>query len=156
VHGSAWSKDLRVEVDGHGVVSHTGSAVLRLLADNTGLTAGLSRALALVGGGGGLGDAGRSRHLLGRAITGSFPVPLDQDQKPPENRGNLILSLSHNRLGNLAVAVGDTTTADQHYRAALTIRERLAAADPANAGYQRDLAYAQQRLAALREPDETR
>jgi hypothetical protein len=46
VHDSAWSKDLTVEVDGHGVVSHTGSAVLRLLADNTGLTAGLSRALA--------------------------------------------------------------------------------------------------------------
>jgi len=46
VHDSAWSKDLTVEVAGHGVVSHTGSAVLRLLADNTGLTAGLSRALA--------------------------------------------------------------------------------------------------------------
>ena len=43
---SAWSKNLTVEVDGHGVVSHTGSAVLRLIADNTGLTAGLSRALA--------------------------------------------------------------------------------------------------------------
>ena len=33
---NAWSKDLRVEVDGHGVVSHAGSAVLRLLADGTG------------------------------------------------------------------------------------------------------------------------
>ena len=46
MHDNAWSKDLTVEVDGHGVVSHTGSAVLRLIADNTGLTAGLSRALA--------------------------------------------------------------------------------------------------------------
>src|SRR3954453_4475197 len=46
VHDSAWSKDLTVKVDGHGVVSHTGSAVLRLLADNTGLTSGLSRVLA--------------------------------------------------------------------------------------------------------------
>jgi len=46
VHDSAWSKDLTVEVDGHGVVSHTGSAVLRLIADNTGLTGGLSRALS--------------------------------------------------------------------------------------------------------------
>jgi hypothetical protein len=46
VHDSAWSKNLSVEVDGHGVVSHTGSAVLRLVADNTGLTDGLSRALA--------------------------------------------------------------------------------------------------------------
>jgi len=46
VHDSAWSKDLTVEVDGHGVVSHAGSAVLRLLADNSGLTGALSRALA--------------------------------------------------------------------------------------------------------------
>lgn len=45
MHDNAWSHDLSVEVDGHGVVSHTGSAVLRLIADNTGLTAGLSRAL---------------------------------------------------------------------------------------------------------------
>ena len=42
---NAWSKDLSVEVGGHGVVSHAGSAVLRLLADNTGLTATLSKAL---------------------------------------------------------------------------------------------------------------
>ena len=46
MHDNAWSKDLTVEVDGHGVVSHTGSAVLRLLADNSGLTDSLSRALA--------------------------------------------------------------------------------------------------------------
>ena len=46
MHDNAWSKDLIVEVAGHGVVSHTGSAVLRLLADNTGLTEALSRALA--------------------------------------------------------------------------------------------------------------
>jgi hypothetical protein len=42
---NAWSKDLRVEVGGHGVVSHAGSAVLRLLADRTGLTGSLSKAL---------------------------------------------------------------------------------------------------------------
>ena len=42
---SAWSKDLTVEVAGHGVVSHAGSAVVRMIADGTGLTAGLSRAL---------------------------------------------------------------------------------------------------------------
>ena len=46
MHDNAWSKDLTVVVDGHGVVSHTGSAVLRLLADNSGLTDSLSRALA--------------------------------------------------------------------------------------------------------------
>jgi hypothetical protein len=42
---TAWSRDLTVEVGGHGVVSHTGSAALRLLADRTGLTAALSKAL---------------------------------------------------------------------------------------------------------------
>jgi hypothetical protein len=41
-----WSKDLTVEVGGHGGVSHAGSAVLRLLADGTGLTAALSKALS--------------------------------------------------------------------------------------------------------------
>jgi hypothetical protein len=40
---TAWSRDLSVEVGGHGVVSHTGSAALRLLADRTGLTAGSPR-----------------------------------------------------------------------------------------------------------------
>jgi hypothetical protein len=45
VHDSAWSKDLTVEVSGHGVVSHAGSAVLRLLADRTGLTGALSGAV---------------------------------------------------------------------------------------------------------------
>ena len=42
---TAWSRDLTAEVDGHGIASHTGSAVLRLLADRTGLTGGLSKAL---------------------------------------------------------------------------------------------------------------
>ena len=28
-------------------------------------------------------------YLLGRAIIDSFPDPVDQDQKPPEKRGNL-------------------------------------------------------------------
>jgi hypothetical protein len=45
VERNAWSKDLSVEVGGHGVVSHAGSAVLRLLADNTGLTGAISKAL---------------------------------------------------------------------------------------------------------------
>jgi len=45
VHDSAWSKDLTVEVGGRGVVSHAGLAVLRLLADRTGLTGALSRAV---------------------------------------------------------------------------------------------------------------
>jgi hypothetical protein len=42
---TAWSRKLTVEVGGHGVVSHTGSAALRLLADRSGLTGALSKAL---------------------------------------------------------------------------------------------------------------
>ncbi len=41
-----WSRDLRVEVAGGGVVSHTGSVALRALADRSGLTGALSVALA--------------------------------------------------------------------------------------------------------------
>jgi hypothetical protein len=46
VHATGWSKNLEVTADGEGIVSHAGLAVLRQLADKTGLTGGLSRALA--------------------------------------------------------------------------------------------------------------
>ena len=42
---TGWSRGLEVTADGEGVVSHAGLALLRRLADKTGLTAGLSRAL---------------------------------------------------------------------------------------------------------------
>lgn len=41
-----WSKGLSVEVGGRGVVSHVGTALLRLLADRSGLTQALSVAVA--------------------------------------------------------------------------------------------------------------
>ena len=43
---TSWSKDLAVEIGGRDVINHAGAAALRLLADRTGLTGGLSRALA--------------------------------------------------------------------------------------------------------------
>ena len=43
---TGWSKGLEVTGDGEGIVSHAGLALLRQLADKTGLTGGLSRALA--------------------------------------------------------------------------------------------------------------
>ena len=43
---TGWSKSLEVTAGGEGIVSHAGLAVLRLLADKTGLTGGLSQALA--------------------------------------------------------------------------------------------------------------
>ena len=41
-----WSKSLRVEVRGDDVVGHAGNVIPRMLADNLGLTAGLSAALS--------------------------------------------------------------------------------------------------------------
>ena len=42
----SWSKGLDVNVGGHGVVSHVGSAATRMLGDRAGLTGALSGALA--------------------------------------------------------------------------------------------------------------
>lgn len=46
MYGTGWSRDLSVQIGGRGVVNHAGAAALRLIADRTGLTEGLSRALA--------------------------------------------------------------------------------------------------------------
>jgi Transposase DDE domain group 1 len=46
VHTTGWLKGLRVTAGGTGIVSHAGVALIRALADNTGLTGGLSGALA--------------------------------------------------------------------------------------------------------------
>ena len=46
MHITGWSKNLEVTADGEAIVSHAGLALLRQLADKTGLTGGLSRALA--------------------------------------------------------------------------------------------------------------
>jgi hypothetical protein len=46
VNATGWSRGLEVTGGGTGVVSHAGLALLRHLADRTGLTGGLSRALA--------------------------------------------------------------------------------------------------------------
>jgi hypothetical protein len=49
VQFTAWSKDLRVTADGTGVVSQVGAALVRMLADRTGLTQAPSAALARPG-----------------------------------------------------------------------------------------------------------
>jgi tetratricopeptide (TPR) repeat protein len=59
------------------------------------------------------------------------------------------LSVSHEKLGDLAIATGDTTTATQHYQASLTIAERLTAADLGNAEYQRGLSISHNKLGDL-------
>jgi Transposase DDE domain group 1 len=46
VNTTGWLRGLEVGADGAGIVSHAGVALLRALADRTGLSGGLSRALA--------------------------------------------------------------------------------------------------------------
>ncbi|MGH3778904.1 MAG: CHAT domain-containing protein, partial [Pseudonocardiaceae bacterium] len=59
------------------------------------------------------------------------------------------LSISHERLGDLAVAAGDLAGAQQRFQAGLTIAERLAAADPTNTEWQRDLSISYIKLGDL-------
>jgi hypothetical protein len=46
VHATGWAADVSVEIGGRDVINHAGAAAVRLVADRTGLTDGLSRALA--------------------------------------------------------------------------------------------------------------
>lgn len=46
MQATGWLKGLQVTGGGTGVVSHAGVALIRALADNVGLTGGLSKALA--------------------------------------------------------------------------------------------------------------
>src|ERR1700756_640096 len=74
VNATAWSRGLEVTGGGTGVVSHAGLVLLRQLADRTGLTAGLSRALPSPGGG---LDRGRVFGDLACAIAGGARVISD-------------------------------------------------------------------------------
>ncbi|HXP18538.1 MAG TPA: hypothetical protein VN840_02720, partial [Streptosporangiaceae bacterium] len=56
------------------------------------------------------------------------------------------LSVSHDKLGDVAVSAGDLAGARAAYQASLDIAVRLAAADPANMQWQRDLAYVRKRI----------
>ena len=62
------------------------------------------------------------------------------------------MSVSHNKLGDLAVAGGDLAAARTGHQAGLDIAAPLAAADPANTGWQRDLSASRQRLEYLEAP----
>jgi hypothetical protein len=61
------------------------------------------------------------------------------------------LSISHEKLGDVAIAAGDLTAARTAYQASLDIRTRLAAADPANIQWQRDLEAIRQKTDGLAE-----
>ena len=54
--------------------------------------------------------------------------------------------VSHDRIGDVLRAQGNLTAALDAYNASLAIRERLAEADPGNAGWQRDLSVSHDRI----------
>jgi len=59
------------------------------------------------------------------------------------------LSVSHNKLGDMAIRAGDLAAARAAYQAALDIMVRLAAADPANTQWQRELEGVRQKISSL-------
>jgi len=59
------------------------------------------------------------------------------------------LSVSHNKIGDVQVAQGDLGAALESFKAGLAIREQLAALDPGNAGWQRDLIVSYAKLAGM-------
>ena len=67
----------------------------------------------------------------------------DEPENPQWQRD---LSISHNRLGDVAIAKGDLAEAARRYAAGLAIAEKLAAADPGNTQWLRDLSISYERL----------
>ena len=59
--------------------------------------------------------------------------------------------MSKDQVGNVLSAQGRLDDALSTYRAGLAIAERLAAADPSNAGWQRDLFISYERLGSVEE-----
>ena len=64
--------------------------------------------------------------------------------------------MSHNKVGEVRQGQGDLAGALQAYQAGLDIRERLAAADPGNAGWQRDLVVSFHNLATTSSQSENK
>ena len=60
--------------------------------------------------------------------------------------GSAISSVSYDKVGDVLVAQGNLTEALKTFRDSLAIADRLAKADPDNAGWQRDLSVAYDRV----------
>jgi hypothetical protein len=83
---TGWARDLRVRVAGKGVVSHVGSALVRLLGDRVGLTASLSKALAVRGFD---PDIDRGRLLADLAVAVADGATAIDDLKTLRHQGDL-------------------------------------------------------------------
>lgn len=83
---TGWARDLRVRVAGKGVVSHVGSALLRLLGDRVGLTDRLSKALTVRGFD---PDIDRGRLLADLAVAVADGATAIDDLKALRHQGDL-------------------------------------------------------------------
>ncbi|MFM7403554.1 MAG: hypothetical protein ACKO1N_05535, partial [Erythrobacter sp.] len=91
--------------------------------------------------------AARSAYEAGLAIAERLAA------SDPGNAGwQRDLSISHNKIGDVARAAGDLAAARSAYEAGLAIRQRLAVSDPGNAGWQRDLWVSYWKMADLDDP----
>ncbi|MEK8109409.1 hypothetical protein NKG94_41955 [Micromonospora sp. M12] len=71
------------------------------------------------------------------------------EANPTNTQAQRDLSVSHNKVGDLATVRGDLAAAEITYQAGLRIRQRLAEADPTNAQAQRDLCVSQSNVGDL-------
>lgn len=83
---TGWARDLRVRVAGRGVVSHVGSALLRLLGDRVGLTDRLSTAVTVRGF---HPDIDRGRLLADLAVAVADGATAIDDLKALRHQGDL-------------------------------------------------------------------
>ena len=95
-----------------------------------------------IGGWVGLGDSAVSAGRLAEAAR-AFRQYLLLSKKVGDPRE---VSVAHDRIGDVQVALGNLSAALKNYRASLAIAERLAAADGNNASWQRDLSVSHNKI----------
>ena len=99
--------------------------------------------------GGAISDAGFATSAV-RAQRRALALVKTLADGDPGNAGfQRDLSISYERLGDLAVAAGDGKAARDYFDKGLGLRKVLAEGDPGNAGFQRDLSISYERLGDL-------
>jgi len=76
------------------------------------------------------------------------------DSNPDSTNYQRDLSISYDRIGDVLVAAGHREEALAAYQKALAIGDKLAAADPGNAGWQTDLVVSYYKIASVSETKE--
>jgi len=94
------------------------------------------------------GDYPAAEDRYRQSLTGA-PGDLVAAAEPGNTTYQRDVSVSYERLADLARQAGQGEQAQALYRQALTIREALAAAEPGNTTYQRDVSISYERLGVL-------